>query len=184
ISTVQAFPDSEMEHEILGIAWEEACQCIRLDLPVLTPSIAKLITSHGSHLPGELKTKTWPLVKTFYGFKSGHNCKIIVKNHQIAEELKEGHTFITHHKLAECQGLYQSKLIQKVVNAMWFRNKQDEGITYNIYFNPFTIPALALVLTAVNVYHNHIHCLQHFEKHTEKHNILSNILLKIYNRGR
>lgn len=44
ISTVQAFPDSEMEHEILGVAWEEACMGIRLDLPCLTPSIAKLVS--------------------------------------------------------------------------------------------------------------------------------------------
>ncbi|KAF8239887.1 hypothetical protein L208DRAFT_1385513 [Tricholoma matsutake] len=154
-----------MEHEILGIAWEEACQRIWLDLSMLTPSIAKLITR-------ELKTKIWPLVETFYGFKSGHNHKIIVKNCQIAEELKDGHTFvykITHAELAERRGLYQSKLIQKVINAMWFRNKQDEGITYSSYFNPFTILALALVLMA---------------KHTGKHDILANILLKIYNQGR
>ena len=44
ISTVQVFPDSEMEHEILGIAWEEACQRIQLDLLMLTPSIAKLVS--------------------------------------------------------------------------------------------------------------------------------------------
>jgi hypothetical protein len=36
---------------------------------------------------------------------------------------------------------------------MWFRNKQDEGISYSFYFNPFTIPALALVLTAVSPSH-------------------------------
>ncbi|KAF8230447.1 hypothetical protein L208DRAFT_1400539 [Tricholoma matsutake] len=199
-----------MEHKILGIAWEEACQHIRLDLPMLTPSIAKLITSRGSHLRGELKTKTRPLVETFYGFKSGHNRKIIVKNCQIAEELKDGHTFvykITHAELVEHKGLYQSNLIQKVINAMWFRNKQDEGITYSSYFNPFTIPALALVLMAIeccidewitgiktdipfttalyqDVYEDHICCLQHFKKHTGKHDILTNILLKIYNRGR
>jgi hypothetical protein len=35
---------------------------------------------------------------------------------------------------------------------MWFQNKHDEGITYSGYFNPFTVPALALVLTAVNAY--------------------------------
>ena len=44
ISTVQAFPDSEQEHEILGIAWEEACNRIQLKVPTLTPSIAKLVS--------------------------------------------------------------------------------------------------------------------------------------------
>ncbi|KAF8229109.1 hypothetical protein L208DRAFT_1402691 [Tricholoma matsutake] len=175
-----------MEHKILGIVWEEACQRIRLDLPMLTPSIVKL-----------LKTKTWPLVETFYGFESGHNHKIIVKNHQIAEELKDGHTFvykITHAKLVECKGLYQSKLIQKVINAMWFRNKQDEGITYSSYFNPFTILAHALVLTAIECCINEwitgiktdipFTTALYQDKHTGKHDILTNILLKIYNRGR
>ncbi|KAF8233249.1 hypothetical protein L208DRAFT_1267700, partial [Tricholoma matsutake] len=159
---------------------------------------------------GELKTKTQPLIETFYGFESGHNHKIIVHNHQIAEELKEGHTFIykiTHAKLMERKGLYQSKLIQKVVNAMWFRNKQDKGISYSFYFNPFTIPALALVLTAIeccidewitriktdipfttalyqDVYEDHLCCLECFEKHTKKHGILNNILLKLYNQGK
>jgi hypothetical protein len=69
---------------------------------------------------------------------------------------------ITHTELLERKGLYQSKLIQKVVNTMWFRNKQDEGITYSSYFNPFTIPALALVLTAVSrsdAYHSSFICL-------------------------
>ncbi|KAF8223383.1 hypothetical protein L208DRAFT_1317082 [Tricholoma matsutake] len=107
----------------------------------------------------------------------------------------------------EHKGLYQSKLIQKVVNAMWFRNKQDKGISYSFYFNPFTIPALALILTAIeccidewitgiktdipfttalyqDVYEDHLRCLECFEKHTEKHGILDNILLKLYNWGR
>ena len=43
ISMVQAFPASEMEHKMLGIAWEEVCKCILLDLPSLTPSITKLV---------------------------------------------------------------------------------------------------------------------------------------------
>ena len=38
--------------------------------------------------------KTQPLVETFYGFESGHNRKIIVKNRQIAEELKDSHTIV------------------------------------------------------------------------------------------
>jgi hypothetical protein len=47
------------------------------------------------------------------------------------------------------KGMYQTKLIQKVVNVMWFRNKQDEGVVHEDKFNPLTIPALALVLAAV-----------------------------------
>ena len=47
------------------------------------------------------------------------------------------------------KGIYQAKILQKVINVMWFHNKQDEGIVHATKFNPLTILALALVLTAV-----------------------------------
>lgn len=45
--------------------------------------------------------------------------------------------------------MYQAKIIQKVVNVMWFRNKQDEGVVHKENFNLLSIEALGLVLTAV-----------------------------------
>jgi hypothetical protein len=45
--------------------------------------------------------------------------------------------------------MYQAKIIQKVVNLMWFRNKQDEGVVHEENFKPLSIQALALVLSAV-----------------------------------
>ena len=45
--------------------------------------------------------------------------------------------------------MYQAKIVQKVVNVMWFRNKQDEGVIHEANFNPLSIQALALTLTAV-----------------------------------
>jgi hypothetical protein len=47
------------------------------------------------------------------------------------------------------KGMYRAKIIQKVVNVMWFRNKQDEGVIHEENFKPFSIAALALVLAAV-----------------------------------
>jgi hypothetical protein len=46
--------------------------------------------------------------------------------------------------------MYQTKVLQKVVNIMWFRNKQDEGIIHEGNFNPLTIEGVALVLAAVS----------------------------------
>jgi hypothetical protein len=37
------------------------------------------------------------------------------------------------------------------VNIMWFTNRNDEGIVYHKYFNPFRAEAIALVLTAVSL---------------------------------
>jgi hypothetical protein len=33
---------------------------------------------------------------------------------------------------------------------MWFKNKRDEGIMFSDYFNPISIPSIALILTAVS----------------------------------
>ena len=48
------------------------------------------------------------------------------------------------------RGLYRNPLIQKLVNVMWFRNRQDEGVTYDKYFHPIKAEMLALVLTAAS----------------------------------
>ena len=48
-------------------------------------------------------------------------------------------------------GFLKVPIIQKIVNTMWFANKNDEGIKYQTWFKPFPLPALALILTAVSV---------------------------------
>jgi hypothetical protein len=78
----------------------------------LTPAIAKIVKSthlslylfidfyywqikgRGSQLRGELKSKARPLVEGFFGFESGLNRKIIAKNRELAENLKEEKGFV------------------------------------------------------------------------------------------
>ena len=48
------------------------------------------------------------------------------------------------------RGLYRNPLIQKLINVMWFRNRQDEGVVYDQYFHPIKVEMLALVLTAAS----------------------------------
>lgn len=50
---------------------------------------------------------------------------------------------------ADCKGLYRNKKIQKVLNTMWFANKQDKAVVYSDLFNPIPTVTLALVLTVV-----------------------------------
>ena len=50
---------------------------------------------------------------------------------------------------ADRKGLFRNKNIQKVVNAMWFAKKQDEGVIYYKYFKPLPDITFTLVLTAV-----------------------------------
>ena len=48
------------------------------------------------------------------------------------------------------KGIYNHPIIEKAVNIMWFKNKHDKGILNLDYFNPISIPSIALVLTAVS----------------------------------
>jgi hypothetical protein len=44
--------------------------------------------------------------------------------------------------------MYYHSIIQKAINAMWFQNKRDEGVSFTEMFKPIPVPALAFVLTA------------------------------------
>jgi len=48
-------------------------------------------------------------------------------------------------------GFLKVPIIQKVINMLWFANKNNEGIKHHTCFKPFPLPALASVLTAVSV---------------------------------
>ena len=96
---------------MLSQVWKFTCRQLETTTAI-TPQIAKLvkssplsptffvdfyygqITSQGSQLRGELKLKTRPLVEGYFGFESGLNQKIVAKNHETAENLKDGKGFI------------------------------------------------------------------------------------------
>lgn len=47
-------------------------------------------------------------------------------------------------------GIYKSNVIQLVINEILFKKKEDEGIKWKEYYDPFPRVALALTLTAVS----------------------------------
>ena len=51
----------------------------------------------------------------------------------------------------ECHGFLKAPIIQKIINIMWFANKNDEGIKHHTWFKPFPLPTLMLVLSAVSI---------------------------------
>jgi len=55
----------------------------------------------------------------------------------------------------ERRGFLKAPIIQKIINTMWFTNKNDEGIKQHSSFKLFLLPALALVLTVVSVVLHH-----------------------------
>ncbi|KAF8870237.1 hypothetical protein BD779DRAFT_1411476, partial [Infundibulicybe gibba] len=208
ICAQEGFPDHTAKTTLARSAWAESIKQTGIDLH-LTPGLAKLITARGSQVRGELKTKTRPLVEAFYRFESGENRKIIKSNREIAERLKDGRGFVykvLRNNGNEKQGLYQAKIFQKVVNTMWFHNRQDEGVAFPEYFRPFPLHGLAMVITVVeccidewitgirtdinfsgleygHIYEGHVASLQAFQRRAGNLGIIDNICIKLHNRG-
>ncbi|KAJ6467137.1 hypothetical protein C8R47DRAFT_814645 [Mycena vitilis] len=203
LSTEQAFPDTATENDMVRRAWHEACAEMG-EGATLTPPVAKLISSRGSQLRGELKTKIKPLVDIMYGFKSGQNKKTITSNRKLAEDLKDNSRFAF--KNAEMQtGLYKHPIIQSTVNAMWFANRRDEGPRHPELFVRARSVALVLAgvenhiderLTGVrtdipftandyrSVYEAHVKSLEEIAAHTEKYQVLDRILKRLHSVAR
>ncbi|KAI5980544.1 hypothetical protein EDD15DRAFT_2121324, partial [Pisolithus albus] len=139
-------PDHSQESSLLAASWAKACQVTGVKL-TRSPDISKLITSCGSQVRGELKTKLRPLVEVMFGFHSSQSKSAIKKNRSLAEALKEGTNFAF--KVKDRRGFLKAPLIQKIINTMWFANKHDEGVMFPEHFKPFPYPTLALVLTAI-----------------------------------
>ncbi|KAJ7671060.1 hypothetical protein B0H17DRAFT_948416, partial [Mycena rosella] len=168
LATQDAFPGSTAEPEMVNLAWDRACEELKVAVR-LTPDIAKLIMRRGSQMRGVLKTKVRALVELIFGFESGQNKKIIRKNRQRAEDLKEGMGYSYkvslclhfHSELTFCRNSRtlphsareSSKgrlVIQKSTNSMWFNSRRDEGAMHPELFGPrLPKPTLALVLTAI-----------------------------------
>lgn len=57
---------------------------------------------------------------------------------------------ITMQDPTACSGIYESPVIQEIINVMWFANKRDKGVVYGSYFKSgIPIVTIALVLTVV-----------------------------------
>ncbi|KAJ7844285.1 hypothetical protein B0H13DRAFT_2286426 [Mycena leptocephala] len=201
ISIEDACPDSATENAFVRRAWNGACEEMGEHL-TLTPTVAKLITSRGSQLRGELKTKIRPLIDVMYSFKSGQNKKTIAFNRKLAEDLKEGSVFAFKDIEAK-KGLYKHPILQSAVNAMWFANRHNEGPRHPEFFSP-CVPEASLPsslriderLTGIktdvpftvndyrSIYEGHVKALEEFAVHTAKYQLLDKILKRMHTVGR
>ncbi|KAI6097689.1 hypothetical protein EV401DRAFT_2040449 [Pisolithus croceorrhizus] len=190
-------PNHLMETLLLDASWARACKVTGINLSH-TPQLARLVTSRGSQVCGQLKTKLRPLVKAMFSFHSSQSKNAIKKNWALAEGLKEGTNFAFKHMSPEEDGQHgflKVPLIQKIINTMWFMNKHDDSVMFHNYFKPFPYPALALVLTAIEccidewvmeyrgMYKSHLKCLHVFEDATKLYNVLLGICTRLYEVG-
>jgi hypothetical protein len=120
-------------------------------------------------LLSEMKTKLRHAVETLYEFNPNQTPGSISYNIAHANELLTKMAFIyrvrplciaiwsalipvrsqEHNSSRNPLHKYQHPIIQKAINIMWFKHKNDDGMTSQEHFSPIPIPALALVLTVV-----------------------------------
>ncbi|KAG2098575.1 hypothetical protein BD769DRAFT_1644081 [Suillus cothurnatus] len=202
IVTQAPFPDTVLvETKLAKEAWREACNIPGVSIK-LTPSLLKVILRRTSHVRGELKTKMRSLTASFFGFRSSGSKEVIRQNRDLAESLKEGSRFAFKDWEGK-SGIYKTELLQMGVNIMWFTNRNDEGIVYHKYFNPFRAEAIALVLMAIeccidewatglkedvkfsaatysSVYSSHFDSLRRFEERTAAYKLFDKICVNLH----
>ncbi|KAJ8486759.1 hypothetical protein ONZ45_g14560 [Pleurotus djamor] len=207
--TTNAFPTVQDEAAWVGELWTEACKQLNATC-TLEAKASRLITSRTSHTRGEVKTKVKPFVASTFELEAGQNPKLIAKMRKRVELLKEESHFTYAERNkdpSKRKGLYKGKILQKCVNAIWFANRRDEGITYAKSFSPLPIPALALILTAIEncldewatgvytsldfaaadyeaIYNDHLSALKELDKESKDIGLLTNIRTWLYNVGR
>ncbi|KIM68370.1 hypothetical protein SCLCIDRAFT_105913, partial [Scleroderma citrinum Foug A] len=206
-------PDHAQETALLNSSWANVCQITGINL-VWTPQLSKLIspiliTSCGSQVCGELKAKLCPLVEVMFNFHSSQTKPVIKKNCMLAEEIKEGANFafkVWALLQDDRRGFLKAPIIQKIINTMWFANKNDKGIKHHAHFKPFPLPALTLVLTSIKccidewmtgtcadipftvqdyctAYDSHLKCLQDFDEAMKEFGMLNGICSRIFEDG-
>ncbi|KAI6023690.1 hypothetical protein BKA83DRAFT_4125198 [Pisolithus microcarpus] len=100
-------PPHAVEGALLDASWAHAHKVTGVNL-AWTPQLQ--VTSHGSQVHSQLKSKLRPLVKVMFSFHSSQSKSAIKKNQTLVEGLKEGTNFafkVWGHWLRAAQFLMQ-----------------------------------------------------------------------------
>ncbi|KAN0081508.1 hypothetical protein V8E55_009132 [Tylopilus felleus] len=202
------YPVPVKEIEWARAAWDEACHHHHVNTPH-DPALLKLITARTCHLRGQFKSKARPIVAAVYGFDTSADASAIGRNRALFQELKQDSAFIFRHRgqsLDEHTGIYMTPAIQQVINAVLFKNKNDDGIRWGRYYKPFPIVGFALTITAIEcainewesgvremivfkeheystVFGKHLGSLDEFNTMTASIGLLMKLLQRVYNHG-
>ena len=116
----------------------------------------------------DMRTKLRRAVATLYEFDRNQSAGSMSYNIAHTKELLTKMSFIYRvrtHCITLCSALisvrlqeqnsgnplhqYRHPIIQKAINILWFKNEDDDGMTFREHFSPIPIPIIALVLTVV-----------------------------------
>ncbi|KIK26764.1 hypothetical protein PISMIDRAFT_94290 [Pisolithus microcarpus 441] len=197
------FPSSVQEVDWAKKAWTLACHHHNIKL-TNDARILKLIMARSMHICGQFKSRARPIVATSFGFEMSADKAVQTKNRLLVSELKEDSAFIFRHT-----GLYTNPAIQQIINEVLFKNKSDDAIKWEKYYNPFPTVAFALALMAVGliecaidewasgscemitfkeddysgVFSSHLASLNEFSKAAGELDLLKKLLEQVYSTG-
>ncbi|OBZ69791.1 hypothetical protein A0H81_10158 [Grifola frondosa] len=209
LSTDNPYPDKMKELTYAKQAWSEACEWTGIQLESNTELI-RMVAAYSWHLRGEMKTAARTFIEIVYGFEMSSKNSVRKRNRTLAKTLKTNDGFV-YRKIGdtadERRGLYQNKIVQMMVNKIFFKNKNDDGIVLAHIYRPFPIPAIALILTAIEgaidewvpgtradvtfsveayreVFDHHVSALRRFDEASKELEILTKIRTRMADDGR
>ncbi|KAI9069145.1 hypothetical protein FKP32DRAFT_1545651, partial [Trametes sanguinea] len=204
-----AYPSKLTENTWAREAWYRASH--KLDIELAPNSeLIQVLTHYSWNLRGEIKTAARSSVPGVYKFKPIVTHDARIHNHNQAAHLRKARTFaykdIGQHE-EDHDGLYENDIIQMVVNQVFYKDAEDDGILLSTVYDPFPTRAVALVLTAIqcaidewstgvhtnvkftedaysNIYKDHLQDLQDFEAASGEDRILLQMRKEISQYGR
>ncbi|EPQ50927.1 hypothetical protein GLOTRDRAFT_49931 [Gloeophyllum trabeum ATCC 11539] len=208
VSTEYPYPGQEEEETWAGEAWVKACRAKNIDME-LEDELVKTIIQRGSQVRGKLKEQAVLLVPQAYGLRATASDKDIRENRDKVARLTGGQkpTFIYQNPDTRYR-MYEHEIIQTLINATWFRKKNDTGVRYAEYFKRgIPLVTIALVLTAVEnvldewatgkyvrkdfseraykeTFEKHCRLLEDFREQTRELRVLKHIRLELLGNAR
>lgn len=147
LSCRYAFPTANKRAEWAGTVW---CEASIKTGSYLGPSFqAEWFAVSSMDFLDDMRMTVRQAVDTSYGFHA--SSKNIRDNTARATQLLSNNAFIyrEHNSDENLQYPYQHPIIQEAINILWFKNKDDDGMTFQEHFSPMPIPAMALVLAVI-----------------------------------
>ncbi|KAI0741313.1 hypothetical protein C8Q80DRAFT_1110274 [Daedaleopsis nitida] len=151
ISGEYAYPDALRERVWAKQAWAQATHKLQV---LLAPDIGALqvIEQYAWNLRSELKTAAKSYVQGVFGFKTGTSSAVMAHNRDLANALLKDSSFTYQNRGGpeeQPSGLYEAEILQMVINRVYYKGTKDDGVILRQFYTPFPLPALALVISAI-----------------------------------
>ncbi|KAH9023486.1 hypothetical protein EDB85DRAFT_1984460 [Lactarius pseudohatsudake] len=130
-----AFPTPQTKSEWAMEVWHEACEKTGL---VPNPPTPYELPTDNLELFINAKKMIMDAVDIFYDFDERHSPDSIDRNKSLVHGLLFHMSFV-----------FRNPVIQKAINVLWFRNREDDGIMFHEHFSPMPIPAIAFIIMLI-----------------------------------